>query len=335
MDSTQRIITLGTSAGGLAALQSIVRELPADLPASVLVVRHMGADSPGLLPTILGKASSIAIKHPVDREELVAGCVYVAPPDHHLLVESTGRVRLSRGPKENRFRPAIDPLFRSAAHAFGPRVIGVVLTGALDDGTAGLWAIKRQGGVTVVQDPKDAVAPSMPLSALRYVDVDHCLPVAEIGPLLCRLAVEPMTIPSRLEAGVMDMESKLLLGEAERDAGWKFGAPSSYACPECHGVLQGLEEGSLVRYRCHVGHAYSIESLLSELTRTVSEALWNAQRAIEESTKLLWHKAEQARRDQNLELCDHYLERTKAAHMNADAVKALAMRQEQLDRERR
>lgn len=332
--TTHRIITIGTSAGGVEALQQVVRHLPAELSATVLVVMHMGADSPGLLPVILQRDSTIPVAHAIDGQPLVAGRVYVAPPDQHLLVEPIGRIRLSRGPKENRFRPAIDPLFRSAAHAFGSRVVGVVMTGALDDGTAGLWAIKRHGGVAVVQDPKDAFAPSMPLSALRYVDVDHCVPASEIGPLMARLAADPPTTPLHHEVRDMDIESKLLLGEAQGDEAWELGAPSRYACPECHGALQELEDGAFVRYRCHVGHAYTVDSLLSELTRKVSDALWNALRAIEESAKLLRQEAEHARKDQDLPLYERYLEKTKAAQMNADAVRAVAMRQEQLSRKR-
>jgi two-component system chemotaxis response regulator CheB len=332
-----RIITIGASAGGVEALRSLIAGLPADLPASIFIVMHIGADSPGLLPEILSRASALAITHAQDGEAFVAGHIYVAPPDHHLLIEPSGRIRLSRGPKENRFRPAIDPMFRSAAHAFGPNVVGVVLTGALDDGTAGLWAVKRHGGVAVVQDPEDATVSSMPLSALRYVEVEHCLPAAEIGPLLARLSREPMTTASKPEDPEdmeMDVETRILLGRSVGDEAWALGNPSYYACPECHGTLQEIREGALVRYRCHVGHAYSIDSLLSDLTRMVSEALWNALRAIEETAKLLREEAEHARKEDDLVLWEQYLRKTKATQMNADAVRAVAMRQEQLNRER-
>jgi len=331
--SAHRIITLGASAGGVEVLQTIIYSLPADLPAIVLVVMHIAADSPGLMPQILGKASALPVRHAIDGETLEVGRIYMAPPDHHLLVDPTGRARLSHGPKENRFRPAVDSLFRSAAHAFGPRVVGVVLTGALDDGTAGLWAIKRHGGVAIVQDPKSAQVPSMPLSALRFVEVDYCLPAAEIGPRLIRVAAEPLSMPSKPEVREMDVESQLLLGEEVGGGNWKLGTPSHYACPECHGTLQEIEEAELVRYRCHVGHAYSIDTLMSELTRKASEALWSALRAIEETAKLLRQEAH-ARKDRDLELCDRYLARTKAAQMNADAVKSVAFRQVQLSRER-
>lgn len=328
-----RVIAIGASAGGVEALRGIARDLPADLSAIVLVVMHMGAQSPGLLPEILARAGPLPVQHAADGEVLAPGRIYTALPDHHLLVEASGRARLSRGPKENMFRPAIDPLFRSAAHAFGSRVIGVVLTGALDDGTAGLWTIKRHGGIALVQDPKDAMVSSMPLSALRYVDVDHCLPVAQIGSRLASLAAGPLPLPSQPEVREMDTESKILLGEEHGDDSWTLGSPSHYACPECHGTLQAIAEGTIIRYRCHVGHGYTIDSLLSELTRKVSEALWNALRAIEETAKLLRQEAEQAHQERDLALCDLYLEKTKQAQMNADAVRVVALRQERLNRQ--
>lgn len=332
--STRRIITIGASAGGVAALQHVMRSLPTDLSAPVFVVLHMSADSPGLLPAILTRAGALTAEHPVDGEIFVPGRIYVAPPDHHVLLDPAGRVRVSRGPKENRFRPAIDPLFRSAAHAFGSRVIGVVLTGALDDGTAGLWAIKRHGGATIVQDPDEAFVPSMPQSALRYVDVDHCMSIAEIGPLLARLAEEPVTITSPTETRAMDIESKILLGEGSEQDVRTLGAPSPYACPECHGSLHEIREDELVRYRCHVGHAYSTDTLLSELTKKISEALWSALRAIQESAILLRQEADRAQTDGNTPLCGRYLQKVKSAHMNADAVRVVALRQERLTRDR-
>jgi two-component system, chemotaxis family, protein-glutamate methylesterase/glutaminase len=185
------IVVVGASAGGVETLIKLVEKLPADLPASVFVVLHIPAQNPSLMPEILSRSGQLKAVHPMDDEAIQQRCIYVAPPDLHLLVER-GRVHLLRGPKENRHRPAIDPLFRSAAAAYGPRVVGVVLTGSLDDGTAGLLAIKRLGGVAIVQDPVDALYPSMPLHALEHVDVDYKLPVSEIGPLITRLAYEPL-----------------------------------------------------------------------------------------------------------------------------------------------
>ena len=184
------IIVVGASAGGVEALQTLVRGLPADVPAAMFVVLHMSADAPSMLPQILNRAGPLPVAAAVDNEPIAPGRVYVAVPDHHLLIER-GRVCLVRGPKENRSRPAVDPLFRSAARAYGSRVIGVVLTGALDDGTSGLQAVKGRGGLAVVQDPAEALYTGMPRSAMEHVAVDYCMPLAEIPALLARLAVEP------------------------------------------------------------------------------------------------------------------------------------------------
>lgn len=185
----RNIIVIGASAGGFEAFKKIVQDLPPDLDASIFIVWHMSPDIRGILPEVLNKLNKIDAAHAYDQEPIKPNRIYVAPPDHHLLIEE-GRVRVTRGPKENRFRPAVDPLFRSAAYTYGSRVIGVVLSGALDDGTAGLWRIKNNGGIAVVQDPADADVSSMPENALREVHVDYCVPVADLGGLLAKLSSE-------------------------------------------------------------------------------------------------------------------------------------------------
>jgi len=184
------IIVVGASAGGVEALIKVVHGLPADLPAAIFVVLHIPAQGSSLLPDILNRAGPLKAIHPTDNAEIERGHIYIAPPDHHLLVEQ-GHVRIVRGPRENRHRPAIDLTMRSAALSYGPRTIGVILTGALDDGTAGLRAIKLRSGLAVIQDPKDALYSSMPRSALEHIQVDYCVPLAEIGPLLTQLAYQP------------------------------------------------------------------------------------------------------------------------------------------------
>lgn len=183
------IIVIGSSAGGIKALSTIVTNLPADINAAIFIVQHLSANSPSFLPEILGDVGSLPVVHPADEEQFQTRKIYVAPPDYHLLI-ARGHVRVMRGPQENRFRPAIDALFRSAARTYGPRVLGVVLTGYLDDGTVGLQAIKKHGGVVIVQDPGEAEYPSMPRSALRHVEVDHCPALSEIPALLFRLSNE-------------------------------------------------------------------------------------------------------------------------------------------------
>jgi len=286
------IVVVGTSSGGVEALRTLVASLPADFQASMFVVMHIGAGSLGLLPSILERASPLPVISPSDRDPIKPGRIYVAPPDLHLLLEPN-KICLSRGPKENWFRPAIDPLFRSAALAYGNRVIGVVLTGELDDGTAGLWTIKGAGGVAVVQDPKDALFPSMPLSAIRHTSVDYTSALAKIGPLLGRLTAEDVVMEGAVK---MPEHTDIEVSIAKQDPAIEFDVrvlweKSSYTCPECDGVLLAIKEGGLERYRCHTGHAFSTDSLLAAITKGIEESLWSAIRQIEERVLLLRHLA--------------------------------------------
>lgn len=285
------IITIGASSGGVDALQRVIAPLPADLPAAVLIVLHRPATSPSLLPEILQHVSALPVAHAVDGEPVIPGRVYVAVPDRHLLVESE-RIRLTRGPKENRFRPAIDPLFRSAALTYGPRTIGVVLTGSLDDGTAGLWAIKDRGGIAVVQDPADALYPSMPRNALANVAVDHCLRLDAIAPMLRQLSAQPVTGGAAVSEQ-LKIETRIALEHSPLEVGvLGLGTPSLLTCPECHGILLKIQDGQITRYRCHTGHGYSINSLLDAVTEAVEGNLWNAARAMDEYLLLLAHVRE-------------------------------------------
>jgi two-component system chemotaxis response regulator CheB len=283
------IIVVGASSGGIDALKELVAGLPRGLQASIFVVLHVAPYSLGILPEILERAGSMPASNAKDMEQMEPGHIYVAPPDLHLLVESSGYMRVKRGPRENRFRPAVDPLFRSAAHAFGPRVVGVILTGWLDDGTAGLWAVKERGGTAIVQHPDDAHAPAMPLNAIKHVEIDHILPLKEIAPLLARLTETPADEEGgRPVSEEMEIEVKIAGEENALNSGiLKWGEPSFYACPECHGVLLQVKEGSNLRFRCHTGHAYSVDSLLSEFTEKTGESLWSAIRAIEEGVILM------------------------------------------------
>ena len=279
--------------GGLEALKVIMADLPKTLGASIFVVLHVSADSPGLLAGILERRGALPARTVKTIEHIQEGVVYVAAPDHHLVVERGMIVRATKGPKENRFRPAVDPLFRSAAQAYGPCVIGVILTGALDDGTAGLWAVKELGGTAVVQDPAEAFAPSMPQSAMQHVVVDHCVPLSEIAPLLARLTSEhadqkgvlPMPKGIGIEVDIASARNALERGVLA------LGEPSNFACPDCHGVLLRMKEATRIRFRCHTGHAYSAESLMAEIDEAVEAALWNAIRAVEESALLMRHLA--------------------------------------------
>jgi two-component system chemotaxis response regulator CheB len=279
------IIVLGASAGGVEALRTVVAGLPPDLDAAVLVVLHIPTYSGSALPHILSRAGCLPARHPVSGESVTAGTIYVAPPDHHLLLDS-GKAMLTRGPTENGHRPAIDVLFRSAARTAGRRVIGAVLSGVLDDGTAGLAAIAGQGGTTLVQDPEDAIYRAMPANALRHVAVDHVATAAELGPLLARLTAEdydgdahqhPIPALLRMEADHATMD------ESAMSDGTRLGTLS---CPECNGALFEMRDGPLTRYRCRVGHTWSAESLFGQQSQQLEGALWMALRVLEEKAAL-------------------------------------------------
>ena len=280
------IIVVGASAGGVDALSRLVAQLPADLNAAVLIVLHIGAGA-SHLADILNRAGKLPVSHPDDGEALLHGRIYVAPPDRHMMVED-GRIRLVPGPKENFCRPAIDPLFRSAALAYGERVIGVMLTGQLDDGSAGLLAIKDRGGIAIVQDPREAVAPSMPESAAACTPVDHLCPLAEIGALL--VYYDPPDDPPPPSPGGSDPKNKagateaFVAGEEELA---QLGTPSPLTCPECRGVLYRLKDSRLLRFRCRAGHVMSGRTLLAAMGPAREGATWSLIRALSEEAWLL------------------------------------------------
>lgn len=287
MRNHARIVVIGASAGGLAALTKLIGSLPAGFPAAVFVVKHMAADVTGdVLVQSLARHAALPCQAATDGEPIRAGRIYVARPDHHLLVSKT-RIIVSKGARENRSRPGIDPLFRSAAVAFGPRVIGVVLTGYLDDGTAGLIAIHRCGGICVVQDPTDAAYPDMPQNALNNAKVDYSVPVAAMGALLVTLVGRSIPKRRRVPPDVA-LEAKI----AERVlsdvvAVDELGDRAPFNCPDCGGVLWQMHQKPQLRYRCHTGHAFTASVLLAEQTKKIEETLWIALRMFEERRNLL------------------------------------------------
>jgi two-component system chemotaxis response regulator CheB len=277
------VIVVGASAGGVDALATAVAGLPADLPAAVLIVLHVSPRGKSVLPHILDTRCLLPVRHAVDGEALEAGRVYVAPPDHHLVVDP-GRVRLTTAPRENGVRPSVDVLFRSAALAYGPNVIGVVVSGTLDDGTAGLIAIKQHGGTAVVQDPTEATFPGMPASAARYADPDHIVSLDKLPALLASLSTQARDRePTAAEIPGAQQSEQPSEARAEAQAG----ELSEFTCPECGGTLWEQREGDLLRFRCRVGHAYSTESLLTQQTDALEGALWAAVVALEERADLV------------------------------------------------
>jgi two-component system, chemotaxis family, protein-glutamate methylesterase/glutaminase len=327
--ATRNIIVIGASAGGVAALSTLVALLPADLPASVFVVLHIPPDSPSLLPTILSRDAALKVAHATQGEQIMPGRIYVAPPDRHLLIDDD-RIKLVHGPKENLHRPSIDSLFRSAARWAGPRAIGVVLTGALNDGTAGMRAIKQCGGVAIVQDPLEASFASMPQSVMQSIRVDYSLPLGEIGPLLDKLSrksvaeegsyavSEEIKIEARI-AG-QELESGELIASVER-----LGKISKLTCPDCHGALWEMRDDDLLRYRCHVGHAYSAESLSDGQSQTLEMALWSAVRALEEQMMLAKRIVERARKANHTRAAETFERRAEEAERNSSVLRELLL----------
>lgn len=296
MSIDTRVVVVGASAGGVQSLQALVAGFPADLNAAVFVVLHMSECSTSNLADILQRHGPLRAVHAQDGEEIRPGQIYVCSPDRHLLVEGD-RVVVKRGPKDNRFRPSIDALFRSAAYTHRERVIGIILSGLLNDGTSGLWSIKRFGGTAIVQNPGEAAVDSMPLSALDEVEVDHVLPVAEIGPLVARLVQAPERVAVLVPQDVSErteVEVALSASENAFQRGiMRFGERTAFTCPECHGALSAIVEGPITRFRCHTGHGFTAEALLSGITETAEQALWSATRALEEGTMLLDSMAQQ------------------------------------------
>jgi two-component system chemotaxis response regulator CheB len=327
------IIVIGASMGGMGTITQLIAALPPDLPASLFVVWHLSADSPNLLPQHLNQVSALRVAPAQDGQEIEEGLVYVAPPDRHLILEP-GRIRLTRGPRENRFRPAIDPLFCSAALAYGPRVVGVILTGALDDGTAGLLAVKNRGGVAVVQDPKEAFCTSMPQSALAHVRVDYCLPLARMVPLLVRLAREPAGVGSGAPAEAMTIETKIAREDNALEVGvTRLGKLSPYTCPQCRGVLLQMKTDGPLRFRCHTGHAYTADSLLAELTDSVEEALWSAVQEVEQSARLLRHLAQHLHDSGDAVAAEPFERKANEAMQRAELVKRAVVNHENVSEE--
>jgi len=330
----EHIIVIGASSGGLEAIKTIVQNLPPGFSTPVFIVWHMSPDIHGILPQVLNRLNNIYAAHAYDNEAIQPNRIYIAKPDHHLIIENN-RMRVTRGPKENRFRPAVDPLFRSAAYTYGNRVIGIVLSGALDDGTAGLVTVKRYGGVTVVQDPGDAEVPSMPRNAMREVEVDYAVPAAEIANLLVSLALKK---PNENTVVMNDEQIKKEIEiAAEENALQKgifdYGKLTPYTCPECHGVLSQLKEGSLVRYRCHTGHAYSLDTLIQSITENIEDNLYNVLRSMDESIMLLNNIGDHLAEANQPKLAALYFQKAKEAEDRSQLVRKAIFKHEHLSKD--
>lgn len=322
------LVAVGGSAGSLSVLRTIIPALPADLPAAVLVTMHLSATGGGAIVEQLDAVSALRVVVAVDGQPIEPGSVYVAPGDHHLLAMQ-GVIRLGRGPRENMVRPAIDPMFRSAALSYGSRAIGVVLSGHLNDGASGLFAIKQRGGLAVVQQPLDAEVPSMPQAALEAVDPDRVVRAANLAAALCDLVRQPAA-PG--PAAVPDLELEVRIALGDRLGSSNLGAiaqPSALSCPHCHGVLSEIVARGPLRYRCQTGHAFTAEAALAGQQAEVDEAMMIALRVMEERVTLVSRMGREAREQGRAAAAELYEARAEeygryAATLREAAVRAIA-----------
>lgn len=328
MGEVEHLIVIGASTGGLGALRSMFSCLPAGFPAPILLVMHIGSmDS--ILPTLLSSFTNLPVRHAANGACIQAGTILIAPSDCHLLVEGN-RVRLSHGPKENHSRPAIDPLFRSAAIAHSSKVIGVILTGNLDDGVVGLQAIKAYGGVAIVQDPEEAEVPSMPQNALNYVEVDYCQTLDDIAVTLVKLVGQYQPQKTGQQGNQSNetsiMENRFASGEELPLSIGKLdqiGARSVQTCPECGGTLWEINNAVPVRFRCHTGHAFTGRSLLQVQSRLSEDALWSAVRALHEKHTLLKRLASEAQRRGAVDASAEHEAAAELAMQHAEALRKM------------
>jgi two-component system, chemotaxis family, protein-glutamate methylesterase/glutaminase len=322
--STHDIIAIGGSTGALDALKHIFADLPADLPAAVFVVSHLASNGGDMLANILDAAGPMVVKTAAAGDLIQNGRTYIAPAGHHLLVDN-GTVRLGHGPRENMVRPAIDPLFRSAAVSYGPRVIAVVLSGMLDDGAAGLAAVKRCGGLTIVQDPADAEAADMPLNALDACDVDYRVPAGKMAQVLTQLTKEPAP-PAFPVPGDIALEVQIAAGRpSTTEVIARIAVPVALSCPSCSGTLSEIVEPSRVRFRCQIGHAYTASVLDKEQEVAVAEAVGVALRVLEERHTLLIKMAADAERRGQNGSARQYAENAAGFRQQADTIRKAAI----------
>jgi two-component system chemotaxis response regulator CheB len=316
------LIVVGGSAGAVDVMRQVTRRLPADLPAAILVVIHRGLQGPSMLAQILDGEGPLPAITAEEGQALERGRIYVAPPDRHLLL-AQDHLHLRRGPRENRARPAIDPLFRSAAVCCSTRVIAVLLSGMLNDGTSGLLAVRRCGGIAVVQDPRDAPYAEMPRSAVRHVAVDHVVAAAEMGSLLARLAASPRPPPveapeeTRVETLIAAQELAVM-----PDKG-RLGSLSPLTCPECNGSMQEMRDNGLIRYRCHTGHAFTLETLRTAQNEVWERTLYSAMRAQQEQAMLARRVAEEARARQEAGSATEFERRARDYEEGAEVIRQL------------
>jgi two-component system, chemotaxis family, protein-glutamate methylesterase/glutaminase len=317
-------VAVGASAGGVEALRQLVGALPADYPAAVLVVLHVAPVATSVLPQILQRAGELPAKHAVDGEAVEGGRIYVAPPDLHLVV-ADGMLSLDHGPRVNGHRPAIDPLFRSVAREWGAGAAGVILSGVLDDGTAGLMAIKRAGGLTFAQDPEEALYAMMPRHAIEFVRPDCVGTARDLGLSLARLAVSPPPKGAHEQPARTHEETFIEVDRGSSDHA-QGGDPTGLSCPDCHGGIWESVENGVAHYRCRVGHEYTTETFAIQQSERVENALWTALRTLEERGALNRRIASRQRGRGNMNTAERFERRADRSVENAVMLRQLLRR---------
>jgi two-component system chemotaxis response regulator CheB len=323
MNDIKRIIVIGASAGGFNALTELVAAIPEHLPAAIFIVLHMSkASSAEVIQHHLSKHAKYTCTIPHDDEEIKPGHIYLAPPDLHMLVKKDV-IRLVKSPHENRWRPSIDALFRSAAVAYDSATIGIILSGMLNDGTSGMLAIKRCGGVCIVQEPVEAEFPDMPESVINNVDVDYRVPVADAGYILADLYTKPVyknvQIPEdiRIEFEITER----MAGTLEEMA--KIGNHSNQVCPDCGGGLWQIKNEPVPRFRCHTGHVYTEDILLEKQSEALEESVWVSIRMLEERRNMLINISKRYNGNGPSQLQQEQLQKAEEIKIHIDRLKAL------------
>ena len=321
------VIVIGASAGGIEAVSKVLSALPRGFPAALLVTQHISPRAPSMLAEVFDRLTPLETTFARHGEAIQCGRVYLAPSNHHLVIRDN-TLLLGHGPRENGARPAIDVLFRSAAAEYGPRVIGVLLSGSMDDGTAGFAAIQERGGTTIAQDPGDALFPSMPRSAIDHTRVDHVVAASAIGLLLARLVAERAParelgpVPSPM---LMEIETAIGVGSHPEEA---VGQQPSFGCPDCGGPLAAIEDSAGIRFRCHVGHAWSAGALARAQSTAIEDALWTAIRWLDEEEMLSGYGAQRSRSRGNEGVAQLFEKRAKTARGRSTKLRGVLAREE-------
>jgi two-component system chemotaxis response regulator CheB len=332
------IVVIGASAGGITALKEFVSGLPENFAGAIFVVLHIPPYTESHLALILSKAGKLKAMNPKDGQEVEDGMIYVAPADHHMILEK-GKIVVKRGPKENRFRPSIDALFRSAAYEYGTRVIGIILSGMLNDGISGLWTIRRHGGIAIIQTPEDAEQPQLPENALEELEADYMLDAIDMPPLVAGLVSERAPKRNKFTQEELKLlKTEVIIatrGDAFEMGIMNMGELTPFTCPECAGALVRLVEGNILRYRCHTGHAYTASSLLSEISESVESLMWQCMRGLEETNLLLKSIADHFDTLKDRKSAALFRKKAKSAAARARSMHGTVLRQDQDSEDKR